>query len=58
MEYLCNYMGRRQNRARSNIKVSGSNEGWVNQRINEIDIDINALKHLISSKTTLENNQF
>jgi hypothetical protein len=25
-----------------NIKVSGSNEGWVNQRINEIDI-INAL---------------
>tara|TARA_R110002126_G_scaffold83661_16_gene203988 strand:- start:267 stop:1328 length:1062 start_codon:yes stop_codon:yes gene_type:complete len=41
-----------------NIKVSGSNEGWVNQRINEIDIDINALKHLISAKTILGNTNF
>ena len=38
-----------------NIKVSGSNETWVNQRINEIDIDINPLKHLITAKTILGN---
>lgn len=38
-----------------NIKVSGSNENWVNQRINEIDIDINPLKHLITAKTILGN---
>jgi hypothetical protein len=37
------------------IKVSGNNEGWVNQRINEIDIDINALKQLITAKTILGN---
>jgi hypothetical protein len=40
------------------IKVSGSNEGWVNQRLNEIDIDINALKHLISAKTILGNTNY
>lgn len=37
------------------IKVSGSNETWVNQRINEIDVDIDALKQLVSAKTILGN---
>lgn len=41
-----------------NIKVSGSNESWVNQRINEIDVDINALKHLVSAKTILGNTNY
>ena len=41
-----------------NIKVSGSNEVWVNQRINEIDVDINALKHLVSAKTILGNTNY
>lgn len=37
------------------IKVSGDNENWVNQRINDIDIEINALKGMISAKTILGN---
>ena len=37
------------------IKVSGDNEKWVNQRINDINIDINALKGMISAKTILGN---
>ena len=37
------------------IKVSGDNENWVNQRINDIDIDIIALKGMISAKTVLGN---
>ncbi|WP_188051067.1 hypothetical protein [Flavobacterium sp. GP15] len=37
------------------IKVSGDNENWVNQRINDINIDINALKGIISAKTILGN---
>lgn len=37
------------------IKVSGDNENWVNQRINDIDIDITALKGLISAKTVFGN---
>lgn len=40
------------------IKVSGSNETWVNQRINEIDVDINALKQLVSAKTILGNTNY
>jgi hypothetical protein len=41
-----------------NIKVSGTNEAWVNQRINEIDVDINALKNLVSAKTILGNTNY
>ena len=37
------------------IKVSGGNENWVNQRINDIDVDINALKNLVSAKTIIKN---
>ena len=37
------------------IKVSGDNENWVNQRINDIDIDIIALKGMISAKTIFGN---
>lgn len=40
------------------IKVSGDNEKWVNQRINDIDIDINALKAIISAKTILGNSGY
>lgn len=38
------------------IKVSGDNENWVNQRIIDIDIDIIALKNMISAQTVLGNN--
>ncbi|MEM8520902.1 hypothetical protein [Flavobacterium sp. PL12] len=37
------------------IKVSGDNEKWVNQRINDIDIDIVALKNLVSATTIISN---
>lgn len=40
------------------IKVSGDNENWVNQKINDITIDIQALKHLITAKTQIENNNY
>ena len=35
------------------IKVSGESEKWVNQKINDIDVDITALKALISAKTII-----
>ena len=41
-----------------NIKVSGDNENWVNQRINDIDIDIVALKLMITAKTILGNSSY
>jgi hypothetical protein len=31
--------------------VSGDNENWVNQRLTDINIDIVALKGLITAKT-------
>lgn len=37
------------------IKVSGDNENWVNQRINDINVDITALKSMISAKTIIGN---
>lgn len=40
------------------IKVSGDNENWVNQRINDIDVDIIALKGLITAKTILGNSSY
>ena len=40
------------------IKVSGDNENWVNQRLTDIDIDIVALKGLITAKTILGNSSY
>lgn len=40
------------------IKVSGDNENWVNQRINAIDVDIIALKGMITAKTILGNSSY
>ena len=40
------------------IKVSGDNENWVNQRLNNITIDISALKHLISATTQIGNSNY
>lgn len=40
------------------IKVSGDSENWVNQRLNDITIDINALKTLVTAKTQIENNNY
>jgi hypothetical protein len=40
------------------IKVSGNNEKWVNSRINDIDIDIQALKNLVSAKTIMAKSAF
>lgn len=37
------------------IKVTGGNENWVNERLNSIDIDITALKSLVSAITKLGN---
>jgi len=40
------------------IKVSGNDEKWVNQRINDIDVDIDALKAMISATTILGNSGY
>ena len=37
------------------IRVSGDNENWVNQKIDAITIDILALKGLVTAKTVFEN---
>ncbi|MEP6803827.1 MAG: hypothetical protein ABI892_04835, partial [Flavobacterium sp.] len=37
------------------IKVSGGNEDWVNEKLNSIDINITALKSLVSAVTTIGN---
>lgn len=37
------------------IKVSGGNENWVNEKLNSIDVDITALKNLVSATTNLGN---
>jgi len=37
------------------IKVTGGNENWVNERLNSIDVDITALKSLVSAITKLGN---
>jgi hypothetical protein len=37
------------------IRVSGDNENWVNQKIDAITIDIQALKGLVTAKTIFEN---
>ncbi|MFG4002510.1 hypothetical protein [Flavobacterium aquidurense] len=35
------------------IKVSGGNENWVNERLNSIDVNITALKSLVTAVTNL-----
>ncbi|KRD57570.1 hypothetical protein ASE40_14465 [Flavobacterium sp. Root935] len=37
------------------IKVNGPNENWVNERLNSIDVEISALKSLVSAVTNLGN---
>ncbi len=37
------------------IKVNGPNENWVNERLNSIDIDITALKGMVSAVTNIGN---
>ncbi|MEC5166767.1 hypothetical protein RCH18_002516 [Flavobacterium sp. PL11] len=40
------------------IKVSGDNEKWVNQKINDIDVEISALKAIISATTIFGNSSY
>jgi hypothetical protein len=40
------------------IKVSGDNEKWVNQRLEAIDVNITALKSLVSAKTIFSKSDF
>lgn len=37
------------------IKVSGDNENWVNQRLRDIDVNINALKSKVAANTIITN---
>ncbi len=37
------------------IKVNGPNENWVNERLNSIDVDITALKSMVTAITKLGN---
>lgn len=37
------------------IKVNGANENWVNERLNSIDVEITALKSLVTAVTSLGN---
>ncbi|NRT15788.1 hypothetical protein HNP99_002148 [Flavobacterium sp. 28A] len=37
------------------IKVSSNNEKWINERLNDITVDISALKGLVSAKTIIGN---
>lgn len=37
------------------IKVSGGDENWVNQKLNSIDVDVTALKSLVSAVTNIGN---
>jgi hypothetical protein len=37
------------------IKVNGPNENWVNERLNNIDVNITALKSMVTAVTTLGN---
>lgn len=37
------------------IKVNGGNENWVNERLNSIDVEITALKSLVSAVTNIGN---
>lgn len=37
------------------IKVTGGNENWVNERLNSIDVDITALKSMVTAVTNMGN---
>ncbi|MFQ6599528.1 hypothetical protein [Flavobacterium sp. C3NV] len=37
------------------IKVSGGNENWVNERLSSIDVNINALKSMVTAITNIGN---
>lgn len=37
------------------IKVSGGNENWVNEKLNSIDVDITALKSMVTALTKIGN---
>lgn len=38
------------------IKVTGDREEWVNKKIDDINVDIDALKNLVTAKTVIANN--
>ncbi|HMI06788.1 MAG TPA: hypothetical protein VK528_04520 [Flavobacterium sp.] len=38
------------------IKVTGDREEWVQKKLDDIDVDIEALKNLVSAKTVISNN--
>ncbi|MCV9926784.1 hypothetical protein OIU83_03945 [Flavobacterium sp. LS1R49] len=40
------------------IKVSGNNENWVNEKLNNINIDINALKSMLTAVTNIGNSSY
>jgi hypothetical protein len=40
------------------IKVSGDSEKWVNRRIDDIDVKIEALTNLVTAKTIIEDSDF
>ncbi len=40
------------------IKVSGESEKWVNKRIDEIDISIEALTNMVTAKTIIEDSNY
>ncbi|WP_310557523.1 hypothetical protein [Flavobacterium sp.] len=40
------------------IKVSGNSEKWVNKRIDDINVEIQALKNLVSAKTIIAQSDF
>ena len=40
------------------IKVSGKSENWVNKRIDDIDVEIQALKNMVSAKTIIAQSDF
>lgn len=37
------------------IKVTGGNENWVNEKLNSIDVDITALKSMVTAITKIGN---
>lgn len=40
------------------IKVTGGNENWVNEKLNSIDVDITALKSLVSAVTNIGSSSY
>ncbi|MNF29883.1 hypothetical protein D3C84_106000 [compost metagenome] len=40
------------------IKVTGGNENWVNQKLNSIDVDVTALKSMVTAVTNIGNSTY